>query len=332
MPDFYAGPENALVAHLALGSMNLHELGSSCLIVGPSGVGKTAIARFLAAKELGEEAGGGRFLFEPATEFARRYAEAVEADDLEHFRQRYDRPDVLVIDDIQAIVGKHAAQVELSMRMDVRLEKQRLFIATCNVLPLQLRGLRAALASRLLGGLTVPIAPPGDEAREAILEALCLQLEFPFSIEQLRALDKSLPPRSTVRRLVSALQQVNLHRKASNVGKEETALSTEHIESAVRAAGIPTIASIAAAVAKRFKVRASDLRGDTRRQSVVQARALAMYLSRQLTDSSLQQIGRYFGGRDHSTVLHGLRKIEEGLPDQPELSRAIIELTDQLRS
>jgi chromosomal replication initiator protein len=94
----------------------------------------------------------------------------------------------------------------------------------------------------------------------------------------------------------------------------------------------PTIASITTLVSKKLKVRAADLRGNTRRHSIVQARSLAMYLGRELTAASLQQIGKYFGGRDHSTVLHALKRASEAVKNEPEIARLARELTDQLRA
>jgi chromosomal replication initiator protein len=93
----------------------------------------------------------------------------------------------------------------------------------------------------------------------------------------------------------------------------------------------PSIQEIATAVARRFKLKTADLKGPTRRQQVVRARALAMFLGRKLTDRSLQQIGNFFGGRDHTTVLHACRKTEELMGSNPDLLLAADEVTETLR-
>ena len=326
LKDYLAGPENALLAHVANTSESIVERGNPWLLIGPTGVGKTALAKFFAAREAAIREPVGRVLFETATDFGRRYAEAIDADDLEHFRVRYDRPEVVVIDDVQDLASKAAAQDELAIRIDTRIKKFRATITICRTLPIHVRGLRPGLASRLLPGLTLPISPPEKETRLAVLRDLSESLTLDFDDAQLVLIDRQLPDRIPVRRFAAALQHIALQR-STGVGES---LAVE-IDQAVRSAGVPSISSITNLVSKRFKLKVSDLKSDSRSQRTVLARSLAMYLSRELTDQSLQKIGHYFGGRDHSTVLHALKKTSASLESQRDFAQIATELVDQLR-
>lgn len=345
--DFVTGAENAFAAFICRQRESIAQCGNPLLLVGPTGCGKTALAMTIACHELAlatpnsdpansdpadHDAAGddpASMLYLAAADFARSYANALGADDLEHFRNHIASADLLVIDDIHTIVDKIPAQEELAARIEARVRAGAATILTCRRLPSELRGIRPLLASRMLPGLTVPLALPGSDARREIVWRLCQQAELAIDTDWVDVLCRGLPEDFSAPRLAAVVNHLRLLAEHGHA-LEAPAISTA-IE-AVCGGSEPTIASIAKAVARRFKLKTSELKSSTRRQQVVRARSLAMYLGRQLTESSFQQIGEYFGGRDHSTVLHACRKTEALLGTNSQLSQTADEVSEQLRS
>lgn len=333
LPYFIAGEENRLVTFVALATTPIFDFGNPLLLVGPSGSGKTAIAMHLAAKQaiatpINDEPSA--VLFFAAVDFARQYAEAVAADDLPPLRQQINEAPILVVDDLHLIADKPAAQDELALRIDGRTERRLPTLVTCRRLPSEIRGMRPMLISRVLPGLTVPIATPVGESRLMLLRELALHLGLEIKFELLEELDTGLESGLPARALEAALKQITLWCRMNN-----SAPTIEAVQSAIDIVGKTeevSIASIAAAVAKYFRIKMSDLRSSSRKQSLVRARSLAMLLARRLTSKSMHQIGDYFSGRDHTTVLHAIRKTESLLQEDADLRRATDEVTEKLSS
>lgn len=323
---------------------------SPLLLVGPAGCGKTAIATHLATRMLDEtsqavasspssdivSASGGAAgrantsLFMPGADFARYYARAVDSDEITRFRRDIDSAPVLVIDDVHTMVGKPASQDELASRLESRSRSGRPTILTSRRLPTQVAGLRPLLVSRMLPGLTIAIRPPGKEARRELLLEFSRRRQLAISDDELDLLCEGLEDDLPARNLDSAIAQVDLYCRMKGCGVNVHAVRAA-IGSLQPTSELSTDI-VAKTVSRRYKLKLADLKSGTRRQEVVRARSLAMYLTRQLTGSSYHQIGKYFGGRDHTTVLHACRKTESMLQDDTELRVTADEVTEQLKA
>lgn len=331
LPYFIAGPENRLVNFIAQSTTPLFDFGNPLLLVGPSGSGKTAIAMHLAAKQSTATPIDGEpqpVVARKAIDFAREYAEAVAADDLPPLRKQFDEAPILVLDDLHLIADKPAAQDELALRIDGRTDRGLPTIVTCRRLPSEIRGMRPLLISRVLPGLTVPIMPPAGEARLALLREFALHLGLEIDFELLEVLDRGVEDGLPARSLEAALKQISLWCRMN-----DSPATLAAVQSAIEIVGNAeevSIASITQAVAKYFRIKMTDLRSSSRKQNLVRARSLAMFLARRLTSKSMHQIGDSFGGRDHTTVLHAIRKTEALLLQDTDLRRAADEVTEKL--
>lgn len=331
LPFFIAGDENRLVRFLAESEASLFDLGNPLLLIGPSGCGKTSIALHVAAREaiaIPIDDRPAKVTFYTAIDFARQYAEAIASDDLPPLRAELDDAPILVIDDLHLIHDKPAAQEELALRIETRSLASRVTIITCSRLPSEIRGIRPALASRVLPGLTLPISTPSHQTRVILLREIALHLGIDIHSSLLDVLVDGLDDRLPVRSLEAALKQISLwcrmHQSEPTLEAVQSAIDT------VGSAQETSLAMIASAVAKHFRIRMSDLRSSSRKQNIVRARSLAMLLSRRFTTKSMHQIGDYYGGRDHTTVLHAVRKTEALLQENDDLRRAADEVADKL--
>jgi chromosomal replication initiator protein len=184
-----------------------------------------------------------------------------------------------------------------------------------------------ALQSRLMAGLTVPFAPPATETRLSILERVAEERQFPLSRSAAQTLAEGF--HGTVPELLGALTQLGV--PACHDGKPLDARTIRHFLEAKQREDLPEIPQIATAVAKHYGLKLSELRSSSRQRAVVNARAVAIYLARQITPASLEQIGRYFGGRDHTTMMHSCRKIEDLYRDDPAFHQEIELLEAKIR-
>ncbi len=334
LPFFYAGEENRFAAFVCsephqedagLSPEDIAEMGI-VLLVGPTGCGKSVLAHHLATRWLNPSKS---LLSLPATDFARQYARAVDADELNQLRTQFQAADVVLVDDVHLIVDKPAAQEELAARVESRVAERRPTILTCRRLPTQLPGIRPLLASRMLPGLTVPIRLPGAAAVERIIAGLSERIQLNWKADDQTLLAAGLPQEVTARQIEGVLKHLELwcrmKSSAPNMIGIREAIST--IDSLIDV----STDKISKAIARRYKLKLADIKSETRRQEVVRARSLAMYLSRQLIGTSYDKIGQYFGGRDHTTVLHAVRKIESTIDEDQELRIAANEIADLMK-
>jgi chromosomal replication initiator protein len=222
--------------------------------------------------------------------------------------------------------GKLSAQEEFIHTLDALLAEGRWVIVTASAAPAELPGILPALRSRLMAGLTIGLAPPGPKTRLAVLQQLAAlkNIDLPESVAQ--ALADGLA--GAVPELAGALLQLMMRARLDNDQIDLPAV--KRYLARQKRTRRPTLHEIALATARHFSLKLADLRSPVRRRALVTARGVAVYLARHLTGDSLDEIGSYFGGRDHTTVIHSCRKTEEMLQTDPAIRQAIDKLQKDL--
>ena len=291
-------------------------------LYGGVGLGKTHLMHAI-AHELCERQPELRVLYLSAEQFMYRFIQALRDKQVMDFKSLFRSVDVLMVDDVQFIAGKDSTQEEFFHTFNALVDQNKQIVISADRAPGEIKDLEDRIKSRLQCGLVVDLHPTDYELRLGIL-----QQKVEFYRGQYRGLViapgvlEFLSHRITtnVRVLEGALTR--LFAFASLVGREITLdLAQDCLADILRASDRKlTIEEIQRKVAEHYNVRLSDLIGPKRLRTIARPRQVAMYLAKQLTSRSLPEIGRRFGGRDHTTIMHGVRKIEELMATDSQLA------------
>ena len=255
---------------------------------------------------------------------------AYQSKSFEEFKKSYHSLDILLIDDIQFFSGKSRTQEEFFYAFEALIAAKKQIIITCDTYPSELGGIDNRLISRFGSGLTVAIEPPELEMRVAILLKKAAKENLRLTEDAAFFIAKHL--RSNVRELEGALQKIeafcSFHDKIPTLDVVREAL--KDLLSLQKTA--ITIEMIQKTVADFYKLKLADMYSKRRPASIALPRQIAMYLSKELTQKSLPDIGYAFGGRDHTTVLHAVRKIQNSRQTDSNLNHNLHILEQQLRN
>ena len=244
-----------------------------------------------------------------AEKFMYHFIRALRFQDTMAFKDRFRSVDVLMIDDVQFINGKESTQEEFFHTFNDLVDNNRQVVVSADKSPSDLEGMEERLRSRLGWGLVADIHATTYELRLGILHAKADEIEVQVPDKVMEFLAHKIT--SSVRELEGALNRVAAH--SSLIGRDITLESCQEVlRDLLRARDRRiTIEEIQKRVAEHFNIRVADMHSARRSRAVARPRQVAMYLSKQLTSRSLPEIGRKFGGRDHTTVIHAVKKVEE---------------------
>ena len=319
---FVVGRSNRL-AHAAAIAVAEHpgEAYNPIYIYGGVGLGKTHLLQAIAHVT----APRGTTIYLSAETFTNEFVTAVRERTMEQFREKYRNVDVLIIDDIQFISRGEQTQEEFFHTFDALFQRGNQIVMTSDVSPKLLTLLEERLRSRFEWGLIVDIAPPDVETRLAILRAKAERegIDVPEEVLLLTA----HRVQDNIRQLEGALNRIaalgRLYRQP--ITRELAAEALKAITSTPRAS-VPMPSVILDAVAHVTNIPVDAITSKRREKQVAYARHLSMYLLRDLAHQSYAQIGRLLGGRDHTTVLHGFRRIEKLLEEDADVRRDLLEI------
>lgn len=330
LPRYIGGAENLLVRSLEQLVAGAEPNWNPVVLTGVTGSGKSLLLELFAG-EFAEAFPQMQIVVTTGADFARAFAHACDTNSISDFREKYGRAQLLAMDDLHRLAGKKGAEQELIHLLDALTRRGSLFLTTLRHHPLD-TPLCSMLQSRLSAGLVVPVIPPQAEARREIVSSLAREQQMELPPAVLDRLADAASPTGHALVTVPQLRHAVLELAARSRSKKSpiTPNWLNELSEQERPEARAVMKHIAAAIAKQFQQSVADLRGPTRRQSVVQPRNLAMHLCRRLTGSSYASIGRYFGNRDHTTVLHSCRKAAADMAENTSLQRLMEELATTL--
>jgi chromosomal replication initiator protein len=295
---------------------------------GPPGLGKThllvAIANYLAVN-----ADALSVRYTTAESFTNEFVEALRSSGAEGFKRRYRDLDVLLVDDIQFLEGKPNTEEEFFHTFNALYEGGSQIVLSADRLPSKLQALAERLRDRFEWGLTVSVDPPNLATRLTVLRRLVKEAGLPEGESEV-LLELAGRINANIRQLHGALTRVIAH--ASLTARPlDAKLIAELIPSSTPRLDTP-VEEIQQHVASAFGISRAELVGSSRAAAPLRARQVAIFLTRESTELSLPQIGRLYGGRDHSTVLNALRRIELGMGEDPDLADRVSRLRSEIHS
>ena len=277
-------------------------------LYGGVGLGKTHLMHAI-AWHIRQSQPERTVIYLSAEKFMYRFISALREQNTVDFKAQFRSVDVLMIDDVQFIAGKDSTQEEFFHTFNALVDQGRQIVISADKSPSDLEGMEERLVSRLNCGLVADIHATTYELRLGILQSKAHKLGAQVPAKVLEFLAHKIT--ANVRELEGALNRVVAH--AQLVGRDISLETTQDVLRDLLRANDRrvTIEEIQKQVASHFNVRISDMHSARRARSVARPRQVAMYLAKQLTSRSLPEIGRKFGGRDHTTVMHAVRKVEE---------------------
>ena len=299
-------------------------------LYGDSGLGKTHLMHAIAnyAKSMNPDA---KIVYISSEKFTNELIQAISTRTTAQFRSKYRNADILLIDDIQFLAGKEMAQEEFFHTFNDLYNANKQIVLTSDRLPREINTLEDRLRTRFECGLIGDIKPPDYETRIAILQKKASQdnVEVPYDVYCYMA--DSI--KSNIRELEGALTRIISYSRITG-RKLDLALAEEALRSVIEQKGVVRITakSINEVVSKYYNIPIEDIKGKRKTQDIADARQVAMYLCRTLTDMSFVVIGKEYGGRHYTTVMHAVDNIEDSIKNNSEVASAVETMTKQLKT
>ena len=295
--------------------------GNPLFIYGGAGLGKTHLLHSVAHYVLSKHP-DYRIIYVTSEDFTNELVFSIAHKQTENFKNKYRNIDMLLIDDIQFIVNKESTQEEFFHIFTTLYESKKQIIISSDKPPKDINGLEDRLITRFKAGLTVDVQPPNYETRIAILKKRAELDHISVDDESLNYIATNI--KSSIRELEGALKQIyNFSRlRKQNINFSLTKEALENIVSPEEKRPV-TCELIINTVAEHFNISPDDIRSAKRNKEISYPRQIAMYLCRKMTADSLQAVGNSLGKKDHTTIIHGEKKISDDLKHDENLNNTI---------
>jgi chromosomal replication initiator protein len=326
--NFVVGKSNE-VAYAASRAVaeNIGTVYNPLFIYGGTGLGKTHLLHAI-GNSLSSKNQNLNIIYTSAENVMNEMVEALSSQKMSEFRKKYRKVDVLLIDDIHFLQGKLTLQEELFHTFNSLYDSKKQIVITSDRPPWEIRNVEERLVSRFIGGLVVDIKPPDFETRIAILKLKAKEEDIKISDEILNFIASKI--KKNVRELESCVRRIKAF---INCYKKEVDIETvkEILKDYLDAAKESEPEKIIEIVAEFFNLTKEDILNEKRTKNVALARQIVMYFLRHHLNLPLKQIGKILGGKDHSTVIHGIEKIEELIEKDESFKENVVEIERKLR-
>ncbi|MHC4395580.1 MAG: chromosomal replication initiator protein DnaA [Planctomycetota bacterium] len=326
--NFVVGPSNRLAhASCIAVSQSPGDTYNPLFLYGNSGLGKTHLLHAVCSESM-QGTNGTIIAFLSCEEFVNRFIRAIEQGNSAGFQSQFRTVDMLVIDDVQFLREREQSQEEFFHTFNALYNNGKQIILSADSSPAEIPSLEERLISRFNWGLVAKIDPPSHDTRVAIVQKKAHLRGLSISEEIAEYIARKV--HANIRELEGAL--TTIYAVATTTGREITLELAQvalqgQIESAARHISITDIIEV---VTSHFDVRLADLQSKRRSQSITEPRQICMYLARNLTKHSLEEIGGHLGGRDHTTVMHACNKIAQAKDNDPQMHAVLNELTKRI--
>lgn len=302
-------------------SQNPGQAYNPLFLYGGVGVGKTHLMHAIGYNILLSQP-TAKIIYSTGEEFTNQIVDAIQTKKTIGFKSRYRNIDVLLLDDVQFIAGKKAVQEEFFHTFNALIKNKKQIVLTSDRPPHEILMLESRLRSRLEAGLMIDIGQPSFELRTAILLIKAKALNIQLTIEMAKLIASRVDSARKIGGILNSLRS-SIELKGQELNDEliERTLSTEADQK--RPQLNAKIQDVIKTVANHYRLKQQIIKGKSRKKKIIQARHVAMYICKEYLHESYAEIGKWFSGRDHSTVLHAYHKISEQLPEDDQLMQQV---------
>ena len=298
-------------------------------IYGNSGLGKTHLL-FAIGQSIKESNPSKKIAYVKGDEFTNKLMESIQNRTMEDFRNEFRNVDLFLMDDVQFIAGKQSTQEEFFHTFNKIYEDGHQIVITSDRPPKEMNTLEDRLRTRFEGGVLADIQPPDFETRMVIIKNKAAALGLVLSDEAVQYIAKNVT--ANIRQLEGVIKKLTAYKEILN-----DVINTDSVKKAIEdvtktGTDIPTPDKIIKETSKYYNLSPEDIRGQNRSKSITEARQVSMYLMRSLTNLSLMDIGKEFEGRNHATVLSSIKKIEDLLKTDNNMSAKIRDVSSNINS
>ncbi len=328
--NFVVGPANRLAHAAALAvASNPGRTYNPFFIHGGVGLGKTHLLQAICLR-IAETNPRARLYYTSCEGFVTQFLQLVQAQEMAEFRHRFRDVDILVIDDIHFLAKRDRSQEEFFHTFNTLYQASKQIIFSSDAAPEEIPDLEDRLVSRFKWGLVAKIEPPCYETRMSILKtkARLRGLHMPDDVAAYLAQNINTNIRELEGAVVKLQIQASVEKRPMDMEMARAAVG----DSAPQVVGEPTIQNIISAVTEFYSIRLADLQGKHRQRSIALPRQVCMYLSRRCTRHSLEEIGGFFGGRDHTTVMHAIRTVDSRRASDNDFDLVVRSLEEKVRN